>query len=285
MRRSTPASAGAQSSKPPFARRRDHESRSAQGGSRAAQPPSEAREPLTRPSTPRSSTGAWDFGRRTEKFWGRRYRSILCVDADAEVARLIYLFLQGCKEGLVGSPLEWPGASSVRATLTGEPLRGVWIDRTKEFNARKKGLEPTADEFATTYEVRLSPLPAWSTLSEDEYRKKCAELVADIERETRETNKAKKRRPIGVARILAQDPHDHPKSIARSPAPLCHASSFAMRSLFRAHYRAFVECFQEASARLRAGLVEALAEFPEGCFPPRFPYRPYVTAPYAGLSA
>jgi hypothetical protein len=40
------------------------------------------------------------------------------------VWRLRYLLEQGCKEGLVRSPRQWPGATGIEALLSGRPLDG-----------------------------------------------------------------------------------------------------------------------------------------------------------------
>ena len=51
-----------------------------------------------------------------QRFWGRRYNScsIKFTEQD-QVARFLYILENGCKEGLVASPLEWPGVSSASA--------------------------------------------------------------------------------------------------------------------------------------------------------------------------
>ena len=62
-----------------------------------------------------------------EKFWGRRYQSIVVSDEEeAQISRLRYILAHGAKEGLVGSPLQWPGAHAAPALVTGDPLVGVW---------------------------------------------------------------------------------------------------------------------------------------------------------------
>jgi hypothetical protein len=52
----------------------------------------------------------------------------------------------GCKEGLVAWLRNWPGIHSVRALLDGEPIRGLWFDRTKEYAARNRGEDADSDE-------------------------------------------------------------------------------------------------------------------------------------------
>ena len=68
-----------------------------------------------------------------ERFWSRRYRPVpISFEPEAQVARLEYLLAQGCKEGLVATPGDWPGATSVHALLDGSGLEGVWYDRTRD---------------------------------------------------------------------------------------------------------------------------------------------------------
>jgi REP element-mobilizing transposase RayT len=76
-----------------------------------------------------------------ERLWGRRYTLQLVHPEDVaeQVQRLRYVLEQGCKEGLVRSPRDWPGASSTQALLQGASLEGVWFDRTAEYEARQRG--------------------------------------------------------------------------------------------------------------------------------------------------
>lgn len=117
-----------------------------------------------------------------EKFWGRRYQAIVVSnEVEAQISRLAYLLSHGAKEGLVERPQEWPGAHSVTALLTGEPLEGLWFDRMKEYAARRRGEDFDRLKYATVEAFTLDPLPCWSALSEDLYRKRIASLLAEIE--------------------------------------------------------------------------------------------------------
>ena len=50
--------------------------------------------------------------------WERRYRAIPVVDEASQVARLRYVLAQGCAEGLVMRPEDWPGLHCARVHLT-----------------------------------------------------------------------------------------------------------------------------------------------------------------------
>ncbi len=203
-------------------------------------------------------------------FWGRRNRPIAILDEDAQIARLRYLIAQGCKEGLVLTPRDWPGASSLPALLGDMEVEGWWFDRDQERRARTRGEQPGRYDHAIRYRFRLSPLPALAHLPPDDLRTRHRLLVEQVEAETRERHAAAGTRPLGVAALLAQDPHARPATPKHSPAPLCHASSTPVRSAFRAAYRAFVDAFRHAAEVLRASKPGSpLPTFPTGSFPPR----------------
>jgi len=205
-----------------------------------------------------------------DKFWSRRYRAIPILDDVAMVNRFEYLLSHGCKEGLVARPQDWPGVSSIRSILAGEPSRGFWFNRSAEWFARNRDPRPDRYEFATQYEVELSPIPCWEHLSRDEYRSRVRDLIDRIEEKTCTTNREAGIVPPGPAFVLAQDPHSHPDRPSRSPAPLCHTSLRALRREFISAYYAFKSAYIEASALFRSGNPDT--NFPADCFPPPLPF-------------
>ena len=213
------------------------------------------------------------------RFWRDRYRSIPVSDEDeAQVGRLCYLLSNGCKEGLVDRPRDWPGVHSVIALTTGSPLEGVWYDRTALSRARECGGKVTKADFAEPLALELDPLPCWVSqgLSDEEIRERVEELVGEIARE----HSARRRpgvQPPHPSRLLRVHPHQRPPRVRSSPAPLVHAASQEMRQHLVAAYRAFVESFSDARRRLRSSDLEL--GFPEGSFPPALPFVPYRLKP------
>ncbi len=153
-----------------------------------------------------------------EKIFGRRYVDVeVSREPRAQIRRLRYLLAQGCKEGLVASPKQWPGASSTRALLQDDPVEGVWIDRTAQFKASERGEPNPSGRFTSRESVKLSPLPCWEHEAESRWRSQVRRMVKEIEAEAPEN-------VLGRAAILAQHPHDRPSSPERrSPAPRFHA--------------------------------------------------------------
>ncbi|MEO8198414.1 MAG: hypothetical protein ABI689_17005, partial [Thermoanaerobaculia bacterium] len=212
------------------------------------------------------------LARWREKFWGRRYQAILVSDEEeAQVARLAYILAQGAKEGLVASPLDWPGAHCAMALAEGTTVEGTWRSRTLESKARRKGvlLDPAA--FLEREELTLTPLPCWQALEPEEQRERIRQLIEEIEIAARRREEETGEPPLGPDVVCRQDPHHEPNRMKRSPAPLVHAAAPAVRRALRRAYFSFVEAYRYAARRLREGVTDI--EFPEGAFPPPRPIR------------
>jgi putative transposase len=201
-----------------------------------------------------------------EKVWGRRYRHIEILDEDAQIERLDYVLEQGCKEGLIADPREWPGATCVHALLDDIPLQGLWYDRTAEWYARRRGEDFAEDEYAEKVEFELTPLPCWSGVDPAERRRRILVMVESIVQRTSESNLARGRQPLGVARLQARHPHDHPKSTKKSPAPRCHTTERERWIRFVQEARAFRDMYSAAAERWLDGVRDVA--FPPDCFPP-----------------
>ena len=207
-----------------------------------------------------------------ERFWSRRYRSIVVADENAAHARLRYILAHGAKEGLVATPGAWPGPNCVAALTTSAILRGTWFDRSKEYLARQRGETVCPSQFATTFDVALSPLPCLQHLTADKRQAHFRRVVGEIQAQAEAESKKKGCTPVGVAAILAQNPHSKPASTDRSPAPFVHATDNSTAMEFRIRYRAFVDAFRAGVRRLRERARELRDMFPLGAFPPALPF-------------
>lgn len=204
-----------------------------------------------------------------EKFWGRRYHSAsVKFTEEDQIARFMYILDNSCKEGLVASPLDWPGVSSAAALFRGEMMmQGTRYDRTAQYRASLRG---EYKEFPSTETVHLSPLPFLEERSPEEQRAFYVNAVREIEQKTAEMHERNRTKPIGARAVRRRHPHDKPKSFKPSPAPPFHAvNPDDYRAMMKAR-KAKVAAYREASFRLRRG--ETDVEFPEGCFPPRLPF-------------
>ena len=189
-----------------------------------------------------------------EKLWARRYRAIVVSGEEgAQRERLKYVLSNGAKEGLVSTPLEWPGAHALRPLLTGEPATGNWFDRTQEYAARRRGEDFERLRYATPYTVALSPLPCWEDLPPDLQKKRIEEIAREIEEESKALFEEKGIPPLGPDAIRRQSPETIPPSSKKSPAPLFLAASKRVRDDLRNAYYSFLAAFREAADELKAG--------------------------------
>jgi hypothetical protein len=151
-------------------------------------------------------------------------------------------------------------------------LRGTWWDRSAEYKARQRGETVLGRQFATTYDIQLTPLPCLQHLTESQRQTEIRSMVKEIEAEAEANNRAKGREPMGVEAILKQDPHSRPATTDRSPAPFVHASDKKTALEFRARYRAYFDAFRAGAARLKSRAPEFLDMFPLWSFPPALPF-------------
>jgi REP element-mobilizing transposase RayT len=204
-----------------------------------------------------------------ERFWGRRYHSCsVKFTEEDQVARFLYILENSCKEGLVASPLEWPGVSSASALYNGETaMQGTWFDRTAQYRAHLQG---EYKRFPSQETVHLTPLPFLQQRSVSEQRAFYVNAVRELEAKTAQMHQDKGTTPMGARAIRRQKPHDKPRTFKASPAPKFHAVN---REDFWAMYnarKAKVAAYREAARRLKRG--ETDVRFPEGTFPPRLPF-------------
>lgn len=201
--------------------------------------------------------------------WARRYQAIVVSEEEsAQRERLLYLLRHGVKEHVVGRPQDWPGPHGVEALLEGRPLTGIWIDRSLErrWRRRREAFDSRVGESQEI--VVLTPLPCWSHLSPERYRSRIADLVRGVEEEARVLSR-ESGPPLGRDRVIRQHPHRRPLKTKRSPAPLVHASTRAVRLTFVEAYRSFVSAYRRAADLLKRG--NRLVRFPALSFPPPLP--------------
>jgi hypothetical protein len=118
----------------------------------------------------------------------------------------------------------------------------------------------------------LSQLPCWRHLAPEAYRSRVAELIRQIEATAAAERKKKGVEPLGVEKILTQDPETRPETLDRSPTPFIHAATRKIRKELWDAYGWFVAAYREAADRLRNG--DRNAAFPPGSFPPHLPFVP-----------
>jgi len=208
----------------------------------------------------------WD-----QRFWGRRYDAIPVADEEeSQVERLAYLCSQSVKENLCETVAEWPGIHAAQNIASGEPIQGVWRDRTLEGRQSRGQVKPNSSLFLHEEELVLTKLPCWSELSDEEYRERVGEIVQRVEQEAAGKRRLEGKSCLGIQKILNQDPLASPKKPAKSPRPWFHAVSKKAREVMYESFKAFLDAYRLASAGFLEGKEDVV--FPDGCFPPARPF-------------
>ena len=160
-----------------------------------------------------------------------------------------------------------PCGNCIAALTHGDLLRGTWHDRSGEYRARAAGKDVKPGEFTTSFDVKLAPLPCVRDMTEDERQAHYRRVVREIDDAAYAANQEKGRTPLGVEKILAQDPHHRPKAPDRSPAPLVHSYDDEKRDEYLHAYRVFVVNFR-AGVDVMLAMAKQITElFPDWAFP------------------
>ncbi len=133
-------------------------------------------------------------------------------------------------------------------------------------------------EFTTSYDVKLAPLPCLRDMTDDERQSQYRRVVREIDAAASAANQDKRRAPLGVDRILAQDPHHRPQSPDRSPASLAHACDDEKRDEYLHAYRNFVINFRASVDAMAAKARLIIDLFPDWAFLPALPFKPAAQA-------
>lgn len=206
-----------------------------------------------------------------DSIFTRRYRATeISEEPAAEWGRLKYCLSHGCKENLVMSPLDWCGVAFAEALVSGDPLKGIWIDRTAFQSARGRGESCSLEDFTERLDLYLEPLPSQRHLGRSERQAVILDLIREIEQETLARHRREGTSPLGVAAVLGANPLSGPLRPKTSPKPLVHAATKKVRRMMIDALFLIVAAYRDAAERLKRG-AESVA-FPEGTFPPGLPF-------------
>ncbi|HUP24038.1 MAG TPA: hypothetical protein VNB06_13975 [Thermoanaerobaculia bacterium] len=183
----------------------------------------------------------------------------LCSFEDVEQQALFMQHVQCNLSKEIGRLHDWPGAVGTAVSRDSRQRRGGAVRA------------PTIEK------VELSPMPLWEHLTPEEYRARVRTMIEGIAEEAREQNRARGKRAMGVAVILARHPHSRPEHLDRSPAPQVHCSSKEKRAEFWEAFKEFMARYRVSAERLRHG--ELTAAFPANCFAPRRQFVPRQCEP------
>ena len=194
---------------------------------------------------------------RFENFWSSEPTSVVRLLEPADVLdKMVYAYTNPTTADLVDTAAEWPGVSTLVATLTDGELAAK---RPAHF-FRDDGSMPE------TVTVKIHRPRPFADLSQKEWAEKVSSLVEAKENEARDKRIEEHRNVLGIARILGQDPFSRPKSHAPrfklSPRLAAKNKWARIETLLR--NRVFQERYRDSIKRHLAGAVNVL--FPFGTY-------------------
>ena len=141
-------------------------------------------------------------------FWHSRFDSTGLPTPKSQVDCLKYILAQGVKEDLVEHPLDWPGLHCAGPLLTGESVKGSWFQATEygiaRRNQQRSSHHPAVKkrDFYQTVTIKLTPIPPWSHLNEEDRQLLAGELVQSIVDEAAERRKKAGIKVLGKKKVI-----------------------------------------------------------------------------------
>ncbi len=141
---------------------------------------------------------------RWENFWASEQTSVvLLVDSDDIIDKMVYALANPVKDHLVERASQWPGMSSLDATLRGHSLVA---HRPKHF-FRDDGPMPK------TITLSFQRPPGFEDLSQEGFSNLLRERVAEVEANAARERRRAGRKAMGVAGVVKQRWQDRPSSV------------------------------------------------------------------------
>lgn len=192
---------------------------------------------------------------RWENFWANEQTSVVqLVDESDVLDKMIYALTNPVKDQLVEKAIDWPGASSLLALLTGKEITAY---RPKHF-FRKDGSMP---EKVT---LKFHRPKGYEHLSQGEWAALVMKRIAEVERKAREERRGG--RVLGVKAILRQRPTDRPdtQEPRRELSPRVAAKNKWRRVEAILRNKVFQLAYAKAREAFKRGVADVV--FPAGTY-------------------
>jgi len=193
---------------------------------------------------------------RWENFWASEATSVVELSSAEDIlAKMTYVLTNPVKDGLIERADQWPGATSVGASLNERPISAR---RPSRF-FRKDGDLPEA----VTLEIDRPP--GFDHLAPAEWRATLADRISSAETAARHERLAEGRRIMGRAEVLKQRPKDRPRSweARRQLGPRVASVNKWARLEAIQRNKTFLAAYRAARDLWKAGVT---AVFPTGTY-------------------
>ncbi len=209
---------------------------------------------------------------RVGVFFGERYSSVDVLCGDKALEKLLYILMNPCAAGLVAKPCDYPGVSSCAYQLSGEKVQGHWVDLKRFHRNRRRNPNVRKEDYVTTYEFALKPLPQWQSLSQKERSQRLeTALVGHCKKLKKRRKLEGKKYYLGPEECRRVDPLSSPKQPKKSIYSACVGSNSESVKTYNEQRQAVVAAYRKARKldcrAVRSKTVTGVC-YPPGTLPP-----------------
>jgi putative transposase len=193
---------------------------------------------------------------RWENFWASEPTSVVeLVDDEDILAKMTYALTNPVKDGLIDRADQWPGASSLPASLHDRP---VSARRPLRF-FRKDG------DLPDSVTVEIERPPGFDHLAPTQWRALLDDRIRAVETAARHERQTEGRRILGRAEVLRQRPTDRPQSheVRREMSPRVASANKWARVETIQRNKSFLAAYRAARDLWKIG---AAVIFPAGTY-------------------
>lgn len=193
------------------------------------------------------------LGRR-ENLWASEQTSVVqLADREAVLDKMVYALTNPVKDHLVARASDWPGVSSLQASLSGKPMT---VRRPTQFFRGK--------DFPDEIELPIARPPGYEDLSQEDFAALLRERIADAERTAAAERAEKGIGILGRKTVRRQSFYDSPSSFEprRGLSPRVAGRNKWARIEALQRLRDWLASYRSAWLRFAAGARDVL--FPAG---------------------
>ena len=205
-------------------------------------------------------------------FFGERYSTVDVLCEEKALEKLLYILMNPCAAGVVAKPGDYPGVSSWRYHLSGEKVQGHWLDLRRFHHNRKRNPDVVKEDYITTYEFEVKPLPQWLSSSQEERARRLeSAIAARCKKLTTQRKKEGKKYYMGPEYCRRLNPFSSPKHPKKSRYSPCVGSDNEVVRAYSEQRQAVVAAYRKARKldcrAVRTKTVVGIC-YPPGTLPP-----------------
>mgnify|MGYP006287131949 FL=1 len=205
-----------------------------------------------------------DYLGREESFWGDRFDDTVILDDEMLKEEIAYVVNNAVSHRLVTRAERWPGVCSIDWHQSGEPVEGLWLNKSEKSRLERKGKPNARRRAKQAYEIDLH-LPETLGAEEADRRETLLELVEEDRQRLEQQRRQERAKVVGPRAIKRRCWEERPDEPAETRSVMCVAADEDVRQQYRDKRRRITDDYRAAMKKWQA---KQFAEFPVGTIPP-----------------